>query len=134
MASFRSISLTLSTLLLLVPAVGFGDPPAHAPAHGRRAKEHHGVKSTAPSGGLQVVFDSGLGLHVAVGLPGVYFQAGNFYRHSYSGWQVSSTGKGGWSVAAWSGVPESVRKTHPGSPAKAKGHPGAKHGKHKGRK
>jgi hypothetical protein len=127
MASMR---IALCTVLagLMLPAAGLADPPAHAPAHGRRAKEANHQKRAEPSGGVAIHFDSSLGLHVAIGLPGVYFQAGSYYRHDHSGWHVSKTGTGGWSLAARSSIPEKVRKAHPAPPAKAKGHkPGKKH-------
>ena len=138
MASSRTICVFLATFFLVVPAVSFGDPPTHAPAHGRRAKEkekeHHAEKHREPAGGVEVVFDSERGLHVAIGLPGIYLHGGTFYRHTDAGWQVSSTGKGGWSVVARSSVPEKVGKTHPGPPAKAWGHQSGKHRKGKRRK
>jgi hypothetical protein len=78
------------------------------------------MKHEKPSGGLEVVFDSEKGVHIAIGLPGVYFDSGHYYRHTNSGWQVSATGKGSWGVAVVHSVPDLIRKKHPGPPAKAK--------------
>ncbi|MFQ5585276.1 MAG: hypothetical protein ACE5GF_00390, partial [Thermodesulfobacteriota bacterium] len=39
-------------------------PPPHAPAHGYRHKHRHGV---------ELMFDGGLGVYIAVGLSGIYF-------------------------------------------------------------
>jgi hypothetical protein len=125
----RSIQIACVALaaLLLLPAVGAGDPPDHAPAHGRRDKGQQSTKHQQPSGGLEVVFDSNQGVHIAIGLPGVYFHSGHYYRHNDAGWQVSASGKGGWSVAVVHSVPDLIRKKHTGPPAKAKSHSRNKH-------
>lgn len=119
MPSIRTTCLALAVVFLL-PTASFGDPPDHAPAHGRRNKERHETKHPQPSGGLEVVFDSKEGLHIAIGLPGVYFHSGHYYRHTDAGWQVSATGKGGWGVAVVHSVPDLIRTKHPGPPAKAR--------------
>ncbi len=128
MRSIQIACLALAALLLL-PAVGAGDPPDHAPAHGRRNKEQRSTKHQQPSGGLEVVFDSDQGVHIAIGLPGVYFHSGHYYRHTDAGWQVSATGKGGWGVAVVRSVPDLIRTKHSGPPAKtrAKSRSGNKH-------
>jgi hypothetical protein len=118
MTPMRAILIAfLSAPLLAAP--GLADPPAHAPAYGRRAKEQRAEKAPRPKEGVEIRFDSERGIHVAVGLPGVYFEAGSYYRHTDAGWQVSATGRDGWSLAAGSTVPEIVRQTHPAPPAKA---------------
>ena len=69
-----------------------------------------------------MVFDSDLGIHIAVGLPGVFFHDGHYYREQEGRWQVSVSGDGDWGFAASLGVPEVVlksKKRHPG-PARAK--------------
>ena len=120
MPSIRTTCLALAVVLLL-PAASFGDPPDHAPAHGRRNKEKQKTTHPQPSGGLEVVFDSNQGVHIAIGLPGVYFHSGHYYRHRNGGWQVSATGKGGWGMAVVRSVPDLIRTKHSGPPAKAKG-------------
>lgn len=126
MASMRT-SLIAFVAVLLLPGLGLADPPSHAPAHGRRAKEAAAQKRLEPPGGVEIRFDSERGIHVAIGVPGVYFEAGSYYRHTDAGWQVSATGRDGWSIAAGSAVPEIVRKARPAPPAKA-----AKYGKKRG--
>ena len=46
-------------------------PPPHAPAHGYRHKHEHGV---------ELVFDSQLGVYVVVGWKDHFFSAGRYYR------------------------------------------------------
>ena len=131
MPPVRTSCLALVAILLLpiIPTVSFGSPPDHAPAHGRRSKEAHPTNHPHGSGGLEVVFDAGQGLHIAIGLPGVFFHSGHYYRHTTAGWQVSTTGKEGWRAAIRHSVPDRVRAKHPSPPAKArvKSHPGKKH-------
>ena len=108
---------------LLVPAISWADPPAHAPAHGYRNKH----KSHHHHSGVEIVFDSERGVHVAVGFPDVFFHEGRFYRHTTGGWQVSVRADGGWSIAASAGVPAAIHKAH-------KHHPGPAKAKHKRKK
>jgi hypothetical protein len=112
-------STILLALALAVPAIAWADPPAHAPAHGYRNKHksHH-------HSGVEIVFDSERGVHVAVGFPDVFFHEGRFYRHLDGHWQVSVKADGGWSVMASGGVPASIHKAH-------KHHPGPAKHKHK---
>jgi hypothetical protein len=121
MPSTRIAFLALAAVFLF-PTVSLGDPPDHAPAHGRRNKEQRSTKDQQPSGGLEVVFDSDQGVHIAIGLPGVYFHSGRYYRHTGAGWQVSASGREGWSVAVVHSIPDLIRKKHTGPPAKAKSH------------
>ena len=74
--------------------------------------------------GIEIIFDSERGIHIAVGLPNVFFHEGHYYREQDGRWQVSVSGDGGWSFSASSGVPEVVVKAkkhkHPGPAKKAK--------------
>jgi hypothetical protein len=96
-----------------------GGPPPHAPAHGYRRKQ------ATPRGDLDLVFDSGLGVYVVVGLPDLYFYADHYFRWTDGSWQVSLRHDSGWTLAAASDVPPGLRgkqhgkakKPHPG-PAK----------------
>jgi hypothetical protein len=54
---------------------GYG-PPSHAPAHGYRYKHQ----------GHDLVYDSGLGAYVVVGMTGVYFYDGIYYRYTRDHW------------------------------------------------
>jgi hypothetical protein len=114
--------LAVSTLICaLIPSAGWGEPPAHAPAHGYRAKQgHHPPEKTFHSG-VEVVFDSGRGVHIAVGFPNVFFAAGQFYRYADTGWQLSARADGGWMAAAF--VPDPVKKARGPGPAKLEGRP-----------
>lgn len=98
-----------------------GGPPPHAPAHGYRRK-HRDAQAN-----LELVFDSGLGVYVVVGLPGIYFHADHFYRHTDAGWQISLHHDSGWTLAAAGDVPSGLSSGPPGQDKKAKGkkpHPG----------
>ena len=79
----------------------FGGPPGHAPAHGRRhggPPPHapaHGYRHRHRNSGVDLVFDTGLGIYVVAGL-GHYFHGGKFYRWHNDIWQVSTHAHGGW--------------------------------------
>ena len=81
-----------------------GGPPPHAPAHGYRRK--HQVASQD----VDLVFDSGLGVYVAVGFPGVYFQADHYFRYVDASWQISLRPDSGWTVASKERVPPGLQK------------------------
>jgi hypothetical protein len=100
----------------------YGGPPPHAPAHGRR---HGGPPPHAPAhghrhrhhrSGVDLVFDSGLGVYVVAGL-GHYFYGGKFYRWRNDVWQVSVNVRGPWHGAHDYEVPRRLFK----SKVKAKG-------------
>ncbi len=113
----------LAATALVLPLSAAADPPAHAPAHGYRAK-HKAPKVARPSGGLEVVFDSERGIHIAIGLPGVIFHDGHYYRERDNQWQISLSGDGGWRVSVTSKIPGAVVKARKNShrgPAKMKG-------------
>jgi hypothetical protein len=107
---------TLSIIIiasLAIATAGFANPPAHAPAHGVRAKhDAHSQPQTRDSGGFEFRFDSERGISIAVGLPGVYFEAGHFFRYHDGKWQVSVRSDGGWKAAKKNATPEAVRKAH----------------------
>ena len=64
---------------------GYGPPP-HAPAHGYRQKYH----------GYDLQFDSDLGAYIVLGMTGVYFIDGTYYRPANTGWYYSSRPDGDW--------------------------------------
>ncbi len=78
-------------------------PPPHAPAHGYRCKNSEGV---------QLMFDSGMGLYLVVGYRDYYFNEGRYYRWHGSAWQVSRHINRGWGPASDKAVPPGLRKTH----------------------
>ena len=111
--------LAVSTLVCaLLPSASWGDPPAHAPAHGYRAKQNGHHHEKAFHSGVEVVFDSERGVHIAVGFPGLFFDSGHFYRHTDDGWQISAKADGGWKAAA--SVPAHVKKAKGPGPAEHK--------------
>ena len=105
---------------LMIAVSGFAKPPSHAPAHGYRAKHKNHAKppASAPNG-VEIVFDSERGVSIAVGLPGVYFHAGQFYRRHDGGWQISVRADGGWNAVKGHAMPEAIRKAH-ARPGRAK--------------
>lgn len=71
-------------------------PPAHAPAHGYRRKHVQGV---------EVVFDSGLGVYVVVGLTDHYYHDGYFFRLRSGIWERCPEPDGHWKVVAANSLP-----------------------------
>jgi len=74
-------------------------PPPHAPAHGYRAKQH----------GRDLRFDARLGVYLVLGLPGVYWNDGWFYRRTRDRWQRCGDGDGPWHDARWGDIPIGLR-------------------------
>jgi len=97
------------SILFLFSGISFAEPPAHAPAHGYRAK--HG-ETDKYSSGVDLVYDSGRGVYVVVGLPEVIFHEGKFYKHEGREWEVSVRSDGGWRVAVAGSVPSDIEKIH----------------------
>ena len=92
-------------------------PPPHAPAHGYRHKHH--------SHGVDLIFDSGLGVYVVVDLDRVFFHQSHYYRLRDGGWSVSIRPDGGWGSVARRDLPAGLH-TYGGKPGKSKK---AKHGR-----
>jgi hypothetical protein len=88
-------------------------PPPWAPAHGYRHKHHHD--------GVQLVFDSGLGVYVVVGQPYHWFHHDHYYWLHDGEWHRSKHLGGPWVVADFDGVPPGLRRHH------------ARHGDHGGK-
>jgi len=80
----------------------YGGPPPHAPAHGYRHKHHRS--------GVDLVFDSSLGVYVVADL-GYYFHNDRFYRWHDNGWQISAHFRGPWQVVADYRVPPKLFKS-----------------------
>jgi hypothetical protein len=91
-------------------------PPPWAPAHGYRHKHHQD--------GVQLVFDSGLGVYVVVGQPYHWFHHDHYYWLRDGEWHRSQHIGGPWVVTAVDAVPPGLRRKH------ARGGDG--HGKHGG--
>ena len=96
-------------------------PPAHAPAHGHRRK--HAEQA------VELVFDSGLGVHVVVGHPDHYHHGSRYYKRVRGHWYVSTRFHGGWTVVKVDRLPKALRKAARHAHRKAHRHPHpAKHG------
>jgi hypothetical protein len=79
------------------PTVSRGKgPPAHAPAHGYRRKH---------VAGMELVFDSGRGVYIVVGLPNHYYHDGYFYRLRDGLWEMSLKHDGDWKVVSQKSLP-----------------------------
>ena len=79
--------------------VGHG-PPAHAPAHGHRRKQVAGV---------ELFFDTGLGVYVVVGHPNHYYHEGYFYRLTGGVWEMSLRIDGGGAFTSGKPLPPGRR-------------------------
>ena len=77
-------------------------PPPHAPAHGHRHRHEHE--------GVELVFDSALGVYAVVGWANHFFHDGHFYRQGAAGWELSVRIDRGWGVAEHSRLPKRLAK------------------------
>jgi hypothetical protein len=79
------------------PTVSKGKgPPAHAPAHGYRRKY---------VAGMELVYDSGRGVYVVVGLSDHYYHDGYFYRLRGNLWEMSLKPDADWMAASEKSLP-----------------------------
>ncbi|HET9235253.1 MAG TPA: hypothetical protein VFP10_14045 [Candidatus Eisenbacteria bacterium] len=92
-------------------------PPPHAPAHGYRAK-HRGV---------DMVYDSGIGVYTVVGHRGCYYRSDRFFRQQGSTWQVSASIRGPWKTTSRSAVPNGLVAMNEKSEKSQKGKSKNKH-------
>lgn len=91
---------------------GYGPPP-HAPAHGYRCK-HNGV---------ELIYDSGRGVYIVVGLADHYYYKGHYYRFSSDQWQVGVHIEGQWEPVSEESLPPGLRAKGKGK-GKSKERPG----------
>ncbi len=101
-------------------------PPPHAPAHGYRHKHR---------GGVELAFDSGIGVYVVVGHPNHYFHDRHYLRLADGAWYISASFDGRWTTVSAGKVPKGLLNKHakPKKHAKSKKkhhprHVPAKHG------
>lgn len=90
-------------------------PPPHAPAHGYRAKT---------SDGIEIVYDSKLGVYIVFGISSHYYSNGLYYRVNGNQWESSVKFHGSWKVVAEYEVPFGLRygiKTNGKGKGKGKG-------------
>lgn len=77
-------------------------PPRHAPAHGyRRHHREHGV---------DMVFDTSLGVYVVVGMRNVYFHADHFYRLANGHFEISARLGGAWAPVRREALPRGLAR------------------------
>jgi hypothetical protein len=69
-------------------------PPPHAPAHGHRRKHEQAYHSH--TGSVELVFDSGLGVYVVVGMSDYYYWNNSYLRISDGRWWMSTYLDGEW--------------------------------------
>ena len=87
-------------------------PPSHAPAHGYRHKHQTGV---------EIVFDSHLGVYIVAGKTDIYFHDGWFLRIRSGNWEVSASLDGQWKARSSDRVPPGLRSKHHAKKPKARG-------------
>ena len=85
-------------------------PPPHAPAHGYRHKHNN----------QNLIYDSGVGVYVVVGLTDYFFSDGLYFRYHSGNWEVSANLDNGWSLAEQRVVPQKLWQ----SKSKNHGHKG----------
>ena len=78
-------------------------PPPHAPAHGYRHKHH---------GGVDLVYDTEIGVYLVMGHDHCYFHKDRFYRRTNGSWQVSIELGGKWSTIPDKKVPPGLEKKY----------------------
>ena len=88
-------------------------PPPHAPAHGYRHKHQ----------GAELVYDSGRGVYIVVGLPRNYYFKGHYYRLRETNWEVGVHMDGPWEFVSDEALPRGLRAKGKGK-GKSKEHPG----------
>lgn len=81
-------------------ARGYGPPP-HAPAHGYRHRYRRGV---------DLVFDSGLGVYLVAGVDRTYFYDGRFYRFRRGHWEESRDYDGNWRRSSGRRLPPGLHR------------------------
>lgn len=101
LAAVSALGLVGCTHYFNGPGRGHGPPP-HAPAHGYRYKHR--------TSGLDLVFDSGLGVYVVVGYPSYYFYRDRFYRFFDGHWHFAARFGGPWHVVERSAMPPGLRE------------------------
>jgi len=88
---------------------GAHPPPAHPPNGHRHS--HAGV---------DLVFDSALGVYLVVDRHNHFYAEGHFYRYAEDGWQISTEPKGGWHQVAGPALPPGLVKKHEPDKGRAK--------------
>ncbi|MCF7825676.1 MAG: hypothetical protein K9N29_03415 [Candidatus Marinimicrobia bacterium] len=88
--SFAGLAILISGCIspgIMVIRSGKKGPPSHAPAHGYRKKNRHGMEMT---------FDSNLGIYIMMSYPSYYYWDGTYYRINNNQWESSKDVKKHW--------------------------------------
>jgi len=93
-------------------------PPPHAPAHGYRHKHKK----------QNLIFDTGVGVYVVVGLLDHYFHNDRYYRYRKGIWETTKTLEGLWRKTTEHDLPVKLYQSKAG-----KSHPGKGRGKGRGK-
>lgn len=76
-------------------------PPPHAPAHGYRHRH---------SDGVDLVYQSKLGVYLVAGSSDLYFHNDHFYRFHKNAWQTSAHVEGPWKPVKEKKLPTGLQK------------------------
>jgi hypothetical protein len=94
-------------------------PPPHAPANGYRRKHEQAYHSH--TGSAELVFDSGLGVYVVVGMSDYYFWNGSYLRIRDGQWWVSTYLDGDWRPHDARSLPDGLQAKYAKANGKGKG-------------
>ena len=96
-------------------------PPPWAPAHGYRHKHQRAYQHLGTT--VDLVFDSGLGVYVVVGIPNSYYWDGFYLRLDAGHWVRAPYLDAHWAPCPADRIPGGLRaKAHGRGQGKAKGH------------
>jgi hypothetical protein len=91
------------------PGHGHGPPP-QAPAHGYRRK--HQQAYHRHGGEVELIFDSGLGVYVVVGVSNHYYWNGAYLRIDGGAWSTCAYLDGAWKPYSERSLPAGLRAKH----------------------
>jgi hypothetical protein len=96
-------------------------PPPWAPAHGYRRKYEHAYQHRDST--VDLVFDSGLGVYIVVGIPNYYYWNGTYVRLNGTSWSRAPYLDARWTPCSEDELPGNLRsKTVKGKKGKSHGH------------
>ncbi|MCF7809105.1 MAG: hypothetical protein K9N38_11360 [Candidatus Marinimicrobia bacterium] len=101
--SFAGVAFLLAACIpteIFISRRGRHGPPSHAPAHGHRKKNRHGIEMT---------YDSNLGIYIVVGYTGYYYYDGIYYRKQNNQWESSKDLKKDWKKSSKHGMPKGLK-------------------------
>lgn len=85
-------------------------PPPHAPAHGYRRKHEQAYHSH--TGSVELVFDSGLGVYVVVGMRDYYYWNNSYLYVRDGQWWMSTYLDGEWRPRDTSSLPGGLQQKY----------------------